>query len=43
MVFAMSIMATIALVSLRAVTLETATILSVAALTNTGPLAEAIP
>jgi len=43
MVFAMSIVTTIMLVSLRPVTLETATILSVAALTNTGPLAEAIP
>lgn len=43
MVFALSIVATIALVSLRPVSFETATILSVAALTNTGQLAEAIP
>jgi len=43
MVFALSIVATIALVSLRPVAFETATILSVAALTNTGQLAEAIP
>lgn len=43
MVFALSIVATIALVSLRPVAFETATILSVAALTNTGHLAEAIP
>ena len=38
-----SIVLTIALVSLRPVAFETATILSVAALTNTGHLAEAIP
>lgn len=43
MVFALSIAVTIALVSLRPVAFETATILSVAALTNTGQLAEAIP
>lgn len=43
MVFALSIVATIALVSLRPVAFETATMLSVAALTNTGQLAEAIP
>lgn len=43
MVFALSIVVTIALVSLRPVAFETATILSVAALTNTGQLAEAIP
>nr|WP_169712195.1 TrkH family potassium uptake protein [Paracoccus contaminans] len=43
MVFAMSIAAVIALVSLRPVAFETATMLSVAALTNTGQLAEAIP
>lgn len=43
MVFALSIVATIALVSLRPVAFETATILSVAALTNTGQLAAAIP
>lgn len=43
MVFALSIMATIALVSVRPVAFESATILSVAALTNTGQLAEAIP
>ena len=43
MVFALSIVATIALVSVRPVSFETATMLSVAALTNTGQLAEAIP
>ena len=43
MVFALSIAAVIALVSLRPVAFETATMLSVAALTNTGQLAEAIP
>ena len=43
MVFALSIVVTIALVSLRPVAFETATMLSVAALTNTGQLAEAIP
>lgn len=43
MVFALSVVLTIALVSLRPVAFETATILSVAALTNTGHLAEAIP
>ncbi|WP_112875217.1 TrkH family potassium uptake protein [Paracoccus endophyticus] len=43
MLFALSIGVTIALVSLRPVAFETATILSVAALTNTGQLAEAIP
>ena len=43
MVFALSIAVTVALVSLRPVAFETATMLSVAALTNTGQLAEAIP
>ena len=43
MVFALSIAMTISLVSLRPVAFETATILSVAALTNTGQLAHAIP
>lgn len=43
MTFALSIAVTLALVSLRPVAFETATMLSVAALTNTGPLAGAIP
>ena len=43
MLFAVSIAILIALVSLRPIPIETATILSVAALTNTGPLSEAIP
>ncbi|WP_410217832.1 potassium transporter TrkG [Paracoccus sp. (in: a-proteobacteria)] len=43
MLFALSIAAVVALVSIHAIEFETATILSVAALTNTGPLAGAIP
>lgn len=43
MLFAMSIAAIVTLVSIQAIEFETATILSIAALTNTGPLAGAIP
>lgn len=43
MLFAMSIALVVVLVSIRPIPIETATMLSVAALTNTGPLAEAIP
>ncbi|PHQ70736.1 MAG: cation transporter [Paracoccus sp.] len=43
MLFASSIAVTVALVSIQQVEFETATILSIAALTNTGPLAGAIP
>lgn len=43
MLFAASIGVTVVLVSLQQIEFETATILSVAALTNTGPLASAIP
>lgn len=43
MLFAMSIAAIVTLVSIHAIEFETATILSIAALTNTGPLAGAIP
>ena len=43
MLFAMSIAAVVCLVSIHAIEFETATILSIAALTNTGPLAGAIP
>ncbi|MBM3603838.1 MAG: TrkH family potassium uptake protein [Alphaproteobacteria bacterium] len=43
MLFAMSIAGVVALVSIHAIEFETATILSIAALTNTGPLAGAIP
>ena len=43
MLFAMSIAAVVTLVSIHAIEFETATILSIAALTNTGPLAGAIP
>ena len=43
MLFAISIAVVVALVSIQAVEFETATILSIAALTNTGPLAGAIP
>lgn len=43
MLFAMSIAVVVTLVSIEAVEFETATILSIAALTNTGPLAGAIP
>ncbi len=43
MLFAMSLALVVVLVTIRPIRLETATILSVAALTNTGPLAEAIP
>ncbi|MCQ0970652.1 TrkH family potassium uptake protein [Paracoccus sp. TK19116] len=43
MLFAMSIAAVIALVSIQRIEIETATILSIAALTNTGPLAGTIP
>ncbi|MCF3972470.1 potassium transporter TrkG [Paracoccus salsus] len=43
MLFAMSIAVTVALVSIKQIEFETATILSIAALTNTGPLAAAIP
>ncbi|WP_299361832.1 potassium transporter TrkG [uncultured Paracoccus sp.] len=43
MLFAMSIALVVVMVSIRPIAIETATMLSVAALTNTGPLAEAIP
>ena len=43
MLFAVSLALVVILVTIRPIRLETATILSVAALTNTGPLAEAIP
>ena len=43
MLFAMSIAAVVTLVSIHAIEFETATILSIAALTNTGPLAAVIP
>ncbi|WP_325168769.1 TrkH family potassium uptake protein [Paracoccus caeni] len=43
MLFAVSIAVTITLVSIQPIQFETATILSIAALTNTGPLAGAIP
>ena len=43
MLFAISIAVVIMLVSIHQIELETATILSIAALTNTGPLAGAIP
>ena len=43
MLFAMSLALVVVLVTIRPIRLETATILSVAALTNTGPLAAAIP
>ena len=43
MLFAISIAVTVMLVSLHAIEFDTATILSVAALTNTGPLAAVIP
>ncbi len=43
MLFASSIAVTVALVSIQQIEFETATILSIAALTNTGPLAGAIP
>lgn len=43
MLFASSIAVTVALVSIQQLEFETATILSIAALTNTGPLAGAIP
>lgn len=43
MLFAASIALTVVLVSIQQLEIETATILSVAALTNTGPLAAAIP
>lgn len=43
MLFAASIAMTIMLVSIQQIEFETATILSIAALTNTGPLASAIP
>lgn len=43
MLFASSIAVTVALVSIKQIEFETATILSIAALTNTGPLAAAIP
>ena len=43
MLFASSIAVTVMLVSLQPIEFETATILSIAALTNTGPLAGAIP
>ena len=43
MLFAMSIAAVIALVSIQQIEIETATILSIAALTNAGPLAGTIP
>ncbi|TBN41807.1 TrkH family potassium uptake protein [Paracoccus subflavus] len=42
MLFAVSIAATVALVSIQQIEIETATILAVSALTNTGPLASAI-
>ncbi|MDN5568263.1 MAG: TrkH family potassium uptake protein, partial [Paracoccus sp. (in: a-proteobacteria)] len=43
MLFAMSIAGVVTLVSIYAIEFETATILSIAALTNTGPLAGVIP
>lgn len=43
MLFATSIAVTIMFVSIQQIEFETATILSIAALTNTGPLASAIP
>ena len=43
MLFATSIAVVVALVSIQRIEIETATILSIAALTNTGPLASAIP
>ncbi|MCZ0961249.1 potassium transporter TrkG [Paracoccus benzoatiresistens] len=43
MLFATSIAVVVALVSIQRIEIETATILSIAALTNTGPLAAAIP
>ncbi|WEF23010.1 potassium transporter TrkG [Paracoccus sp. S3-43] len=43
MLFATSIAVCVALVSIQRIEIETATILSIAALTNTGPLAAAIP
>lgn len=43
MLFATSIAVVVALVSIQRIEIETATILSIAALTNTGPLATAIP
>ncbi|MDP5307945.1 potassium transporter TrkG [Paracoccus spongiarum] len=43
MLFAISIAVTVMLVSIQQIEFETATILSIAALTNTGPLAAAIP
>lgn len=43
MLFACSIATTVALVSIQQIEFDTATILSIAALTNTGPLAGAIP
>lgn len=43
MLFAISIAVVVVLVSIQQIEFETATILSVAALTNTGPLASAIP
>ncbi|MDQ1899283.1 potassium transporter TrkG [Paracoccus sp. WLY502] len=43
MLFATSIALVVALVSIQRIEIETATILSIAALTNTGPLAAAIP
>ena len=43
MLFATSIAVVVALVSIHQIEFETATILSIAALTNTGPLAGAIP
>ncbi|AUH33870.1 potassium transporter TrkG [Paracoccus tegillarcae] len=43
MLFAMSIAVVVILVSIQQIEFETATILSIAALTNTGPLAGAIP
>lgn len=43
MLFAASIAVTVILVSIQQIEFETATILSIAALTNTGPLASAIP
>lgn len=43
MLFAVTVAIVLALISLNPIAFETATMLSVAALTNTGPLAEAIP
>lgn len=43
MLFASSIAVTVMLLSLQQIEFDTATILSIAALTNTGPLAGAIP